>query len=160
MALFDNLGKKIGDLATTTAKKSGEMIEVTKINLNINTEEDSIKKLYSEIGNYCYELFQQGPFQDGRINDLCSQIKTHKDKIQELKEKIYSVKGIVICKNCGAEIDNNTPFCSKCGSKIVVNEPPAEATETVEDDSIECPTCKAKVSGGSAFCSGCGTKVR
>jgi len=37
MAFFENLGKKVGEAAQAAAKKSGELVEVTKLNVNINS---------------------------------------------------------------------------------------------------------------------------
>ena len=159
MAIMGNLGKKLGDFASSTAKKSGEMIEITKLNMSINSEEDGIKKTCIEIGNYCFGLFEQGPFQDERLNDFCAQIKARKEKIEQLKEKINEVKGISICPNCGAEVQKGTQFCGSCGNKMAVPEP--EATEPAADpNAVICPACKATVTGGAAFCSSCGAKVK
>jgi uncharacterized coiled-coil DUF342 family protein len=92
MPVFDNLGKKIGNIAQSAAKKSGEMVEITKMNLSINKEEDSIKKLYAEIGEYCYERVENGAQFDDEIVSLCQQINSHKNNISSLKEKINEIK--------------------------------------------------------------------
>lgn len=92
MAMFDNLGKKIGVVAQSAAKKSGEVVEVTKLNLNINSEEESIKKLYIELGKYCFDKFESSTEDDGTVLDICNKIKTHKENIDNLNQKITEIK--------------------------------------------------------------------
>ncbi|HBQ64130.1 MAG TPA: hypothetical protein DD727_04245 [Clostridiales bacterium] len=151
MAFLDNLGKKIGDIAQTTAKKSSEMIEVTKLNMAINSAEDSIKKIYVSIGEYTYKQFEDNALQDPYLLDLSNQIKAQKDKIAEIRQKINEVKNISICSSCGAEVDANSAFCAKCGNRM-------EVKQTAASEGPVCPNCKAQVAPGAAFCNSCGAK--
>ena len=156
MALFDNLGKKVGNLAQATAKKSGEVIEVTKLNMNINSEEDGIKKAFLEMGGICYKLFEENALQQEQLIPLCTQVQVRKAKIVELRQRINTARGIKICPNCGAEIELTTPFCSKCGSK---QETATQGTASPESEGPVCPACNAKLTPGTAFCSSCGAKI-
>ena len=76
--MFENLSKKIGDFAQNAAKKSGEfaqtaakksseVVEITKLNMSITGEENSIEKLYVEIGKLYYSSNQAGTELDGSI---------------------------------------------------------------------------------------------
>ena len=49
------------------------------------------------------------------------------------------------CPNCGAQIDDNSLFCTECGKQI--------------PQGNVCPHCGASVSDGDAFCQSCGNKV-
>ncbi|WZL71374.1 hypothetical protein QBE51_08565 [Defluviitalea saccharophila] len=90
--MFDNLSKKIGAAAQSAAKKSGEVVEITKLNLNINAEEESIKKLYIELGKYCFDKYNSNTEGDETILELCTKIKTHKENIDTLNQKISEIK--------------------------------------------------------------------
>ena len=101
--MFENLSKKIGDFAQnaakksgefaqTAAKKSGEVVEITKLNMSITSEENSIEKLYIEVGKLCYSSTQAGTELDGSISEICQKIKGHKDAIAEIKDKINAIK--------------------------------------------------------------------
>ena len=87
-----NAAKKSGEFAQTAAKKSGEMVEVTKLNMSMTSEENSIEKLYTELGELCYSSIQAGTELDGSISEVCQKIKAHKDAIAEIKGKIKSIK--------------------------------------------------------------------
>lgn len=86
MSFFDDLSKKVGDVASTAAKKSGELVETTKINMSISKEEESITKIYTEIGKKYFEANSDSA--DSEYAGLFDTIKKHQDTINELKEKI------------------------------------------------------------------------
>ena len=43
MSFFDELGQKVSKAAQVAAEKSGEIVEITKINANISSEESKVK---------------------------------------------------------------------------------------------------------------------
>jgi hypothetical protein len=92
MAFFDNLSKKVGDVAQTAAKKSGELIEVNKLNSNIGNEEDNIKNLYNEIGKLVFQRYLQDMLDNEEYRAMCETIKGHEDNITALKAKIEDIK--------------------------------------------------------------------
>lgn len=133
MALFNNLGRKIEGIAQNAAKKSGEMVELKKINTNINIEEESIKNLYGEIGKYCFEKFGNCTESDETIRELCQKIKIHQENIRFYKERINTIKNIVVCPVCDNKMEIDSVFCNKCGAKIEAKEIKAKE----EDNSLE-----------------------
>ncbi len=155
MAFLENLGKKVGEAAHSASKKSGELVEVSKINLSIRAEEDKINKKYLEIGKRAYELYISDPQSIPAFHGDCEAIQTHLDSIITLKEKIMEVKNIKLCVGCGEELDKEVMFCSKCGTKQKTIQ--QEVSQSAEG--ITCSGCGALVTKGSAFCQGCGTKV-
>jgi small-conductance mechanosensitive channel len=101
--MLENFGKKLGDLAQTAAKKSGEIaqtaakksgevVETTKLNMSINGEEESIRKLYAEIGKLYFESVNNNTPIDSVAEELCDKIKEHQENIDEYKEKIKLIK--------------------------------------------------------------------
>lgn len=159
MAFFENLGKKVGEAAQAAAKKSGELVEVTKLNVNINSEEDKIQKLYSQIGKAIYEKYCATGAADGGIKDICESIKVHEQNIRALREKIAEVKGTKQCVGCGAEMEKAQIFCSKCGAKNDAAAAPATAAPAQQPVPVTCPACGTALAAGSAFCTNCGAKV-
>lgn len=57
------------------------------------------------------------------------------------------------CPNCHAELPDSAKFCTKCGTKIVVQTAaPAAAEQKV------CANCGAVLKAGAKFCNKCGTR--
>lgn len=58
---FSDLGKKLGDAAVATVSRQNELVEVTKLNAQIASEEKQINKLYAEIGKIVFEHDKEDP---------------------------------------------------------------------------------------------------
>ena len=75
--------------------------------------------------------------------ELFDKVSEKKASIEALKEHVRKIKGVLLCQNCGAEVDAENDYCGKCGTKIEKPEPveeaPAEETEEVIDheDTVE-----------------------
>ena len=154
MAFFEKLGEKISSTSKDVAKKTKDLADITRINMQISGEEDNIKDLYNQIGKKYYELY---PNSNGaEFETLCNSVTESLAKIDTYKEQIQSIKGVKKCSNCGAEIDDNSVFCGICGNK----------TETIEEKPEEtpvspvCPGCQSLVTEDMAFCAGCGKKLK
>ena len=132
MSVFDNFTKKVTDTAKAAAKKSSELVEVTKLNMSIGTEEDKIQKVYADVGKMVYASFARGE----EINDAykvdCEKIRSYTDTINKMKQKILELKNTKSCPGCGEELDVSIAFCSKCGAKQEVEQPAAD--EPVAED--------------------------
>jgi len=161
MAFLENLGKKVGEAAQAAAKKSGELVEVTKLNVNINSEEDKIQKLYAQIGKSVYEKYCQSGAVEDYIKEACETIAVHEQNIKSLREKIAEVKGTKTCISCGADMERTQIFCSKCGARNDIPQSPVqpEAPEAQAAANLTCPSCGSTLAAGSAFCTNCGTRL-
>ncbi len=157
MAFLENLGKKVGEAAQAAAKKSGELVEITKLNVNIGSEEDKIQKLYTQIGKSVYEKYSVSGDADENVVENCETIKVHEHNIKTLREKILEVKNVKTCTHCGAEMEKTQVFCSKCGTKNEVTAAPQY--EEAYTPATVCTACGAPLAEGAVYCTGCGTKV-
>lgn len=155
MAFFENLGKNIAGAAQAAAKKSSEIVGVTKLNMNINSEEDKIKVLTAEIGKIVLEKCKAGETFDPELAEKCTAISEIEETIKTLRGKIHEVKNIRVCENCGAELERTITFCPKCGAKQPEIVPPAAEAPK----GIPCPGCGAILPEGTKFCQNCGSKV-
>ena len=159
MAFLENLGKKVGEAAQAAAKKSGELVETTKLNVNINSEEDKIQKIYTQIGKTLSEKYSATGVADDDVKESCEAVKVHEQNIKSLRDKIMEVKGSKLCINCGTEMDKAQVFCSKCGAKNDLPAPEAAAEAPQAEATLTCPACGSVLQPGSVFCTNCGAKV-
>lgn len=161
MAFLENLGRKVGEAAQMAAKKSGELVEITKLNVSINSEEDKIQKLYAQVGKAVYDKYCQSGAAEDYIKEVCESIKVHEQNIRALREKIVEVKGSKTCIGCGAEMERTQVFCSKCGTRNDMQQAPAQQAEPEAQTApnLTCPSCGANLAAGSAFCTNCGTRL-
>lgn len=160
MAFLENLGKRVGEAAQAAAKKSGELVETTKLSVNINSEEDKIQKLYTQIGKILHEKYTAGGAVPEETIESFEAIKIHEQNIKALRDKVVELKGMKLCVSCGAEIEKNQLFCSKCGARNEIPaQPVAAQAEAATATTISCPACGSVLQQGAAFCTNCGTKI-
>lgn len=111
MAFLDDLKKATKNIA----QKTGDMVEISKLNLSISQEKDKINKIYTEIGQAVYEQYKAG--NDVGFGDKCAVIVEHQKAIEELQQKILELKNAKKCYSCGAEVSVDVAFCPQCGAK-------------------------------------------
>ena len=117
MSVLDNLTKRVSDTARAAAKKSGSVVELTRLNMNIGTEEEKIKKLYSEMGKLLYDDYLEGGQMNDELVQHCEKIDAIHGIIEEMKAKILEIRNVKACVECGNELELEMAFCFKCGKK-------------------------------------------
>lgn len=131
MSVLDNITRKVTDTAKAAAKKSGSVVEVTKLNMSINTEEDKIRKIYTEIGKQLYSDYSEGKIVGERLLEYCTKIDEVINSIEEMREKILELRNVKACPNCGMELDMDMVYCYKCGRK---QDEPEKAEKSDEEE--------------------------
>ena len=132
MALFD----KINELAKTAGEKTGNAIEITKLNARIGKEREHISEAKRQIGEIYYAKVAEG-------YELLPDAAIFADRIKEAENAIEEAR---------AEIER-----IRSGENIAQEEP--EAEEEPEAASVKfCPGCGSKCEAAAAFCSVCGNK--
>lgn len=161
MPFMDDLSKfakTIGDSATNAAKKSAEMIEIGKLNLSIQSEENKIKEIKAEIGQIILKKFEEGSDVDPEVLEACAQIIGIKNNIAETQKKILKLKNVPLCLNCGSPVTPNSAFCTKCGARLQsqpVN-PVSQAVDVTSQPKKICPACNTELPPDTLYCTNCG----
>jgi len=118
MEIIDNMRKKVRDATLSALKASSDLIEISKINMAINSEEQKIKSLMFEMGREVYESYKQGEAVDAELAEMCEEIARAEMDIEDMKLKILEIKNLKRCSGCSAEIDEDYAYCPKCGKKV------------------------------------------
>lgn len=133
MSFFDDLGKKISQVAQTAVQKTKEMADVAKLNSSISDEEKRINDNYLQIGKLYVSLHDAEHEAD--FDAFIAAIHESEGKIKGYQQQIKDIKGIVKCEKCGAEVSKDAAFCSSCGAPIPKEEPAAES-QTIEESPV------------------------
>ena len=128
--------KKLGETITETGKTVGEKTKqvgnVAKLNAKIISSEHSISDNYTILGKYYYDTYKNNP--DEEIAETVNSITASIDAIDEMKNQILAIKGLVKCQSCGAGCPFEDDFCGKCGAKLEKPEPPVEEEEEIAEE--------------------------
>ncbi|WP_125154911.1 hypothetical protein [Clostridium rectalis] len=99
MALKDNItvgisriAKTVGDGAATVAKKSGEIVEVSKLNIRISSNKNRMESLYKDIGELVFKKYENGEIIDKDLEDNCKEISVLNEENSKLEEKVSIIK--------------------------------------------------------------------
>ena len=122
MSRFDEFVDEFVFMAKSAAgvasKKTGEVVEISKLKYQIKQAEWDIEKAYAKLGAIVYESKRSTEdFADaillatGEIDDLNL-------KIDALEEKLRSFKKAQKCGKCGKENDTNATYCAYCGTVL------------------------------------------
>lgn len=130
MAFFSDLKKGITVTGQTVAQKTKEIGETVQVKSQINTEKETITRLYAAIGKQIFEAANEES--EKKFFTEFASIRKAMNKIEELEATLTGMDGCIFCSECGARIEKNSKFCSKCGkpvdqNKIKVGEAVADA---------------------------------
>ncbi len=146
MAFFDDLSKKLTEVGQSAAQKTRDMSDMSRIKGAISDEEKKINNLIFQIG----QTYVSVHYSDygSEFEALMGAFIESQAKLEEYKNQLNDIKGIVRCDKCGAEVPSTSGFCSVCGNQVVR-----------KDVAFRCSGCNAPLSPGMSFCTNCGTPV-
>ena len=130
MGIFEKVGETISVTGKDVATKAKYAGDISKLKQQIIYEEEKITDYYTELGKKYYS--DNNSNQNDKYAQLCKEIETGTARIERIKQHIYSMKGVKVCKNCGAVVNDNFLFCGVCGTKL----PEAAEPHVEESNSI------------------------
>ena len=146
MAFFDELGKVISDKSKEAANRVKDITGVLQLKSKLSAEKDKINKAYITLGKAYYDR-HEGEL-EGKFADEFHTIQAGLVKIASLEDEIAELEGTRVCAECGAKVEKNAAFCSRCGAPMDsttsadVHEPeePEHAWLRKRSDSLFYPT--------------------
>ena len=82
-------------MAQTAAKKSSDLIEITKLNIKIKESESDIRRNLVEIGKIVLEKYENESEIPDEFKEFINIIRVKKEVIEDLKSKIDYIKNNV-----------------------------------------------------------------
>ena len=87
-----NFMDRVGGMAKKAADKTGDMVEIGKLNAKISSQQQSISSLKERIGGILYERFQHGEQLPEEVDELCQQIEEVQKSIVSMQKEIQEIK--------------------------------------------------------------------
>lgn len=154
MAFFEQVGKRISDVGEGVVHQTKRLTDIAHLNSAISEKENQIFQLYTAIGRCYYEKHRDDETAE-EIEKL-REIQKLREEIEQQKEEVKKLKGVVKCPNCGTDVHCDAVFCNMCGTKLVQTEKSIEVDVPKEN---ACPNCHMPIEEGNLFCRHCGTKL-
>lgn len=89
---FEKFGKIIGGIASTTAKKAGEQVQIAKLGIDRAGIERQIEGVYAAMGRYCYSKVKTGENMPEELVEYCRDIDVLVQQIADLDLEISQHK--------------------------------------------------------------------
>ncbi|MBR7163734.1 MAG: hypothetical protein IKD21_02035 [Clostridia bacterium] len=121
--------KFISDLKQTVngaVKKSGELIELTKIKMAAADTKNSIQDKFTKLGELTYLAAKGEDMPAADIETIVTEIDELKQTLTEQEAKAAELGGKKICPHCDKALNAEFSFCPACGN-------PMEDIETFVD---------------------------
>ncbi len=128
MEFFENLKEKLSAAADYTVRKTTEITEVTKLHLELKSQNGKLNTLFADLGKLTYCSEKNGTDNAEKIAKTVERIDAQKDKIAELQAQLAKSQGKVVCPACEAQCGSASAFCPVCGAKLPKTEAAAPAT--------------------------------
>ena len=127
---------EIKNTADKVIKKSGELVELSKVKFQIANTKSEIGANFKELGELVYHAQKSEAQPDTQIIEgTITKIDELYAKLEALMAENSSLKNEKICPSCEKSNPKGAQFCLGCGYKFVA--PDAEENETAEDVNLE-----------------------
>lgn len=90
MDMFEKLGATVKQKGKEAAEKAREVAGIAQLKLQINTQEDIMKKYYLEIGKLYFELY--GDMDEEQFKEACEGIREAKKEAEALRAQLDMMK--------------------------------------------------------------------
>ena len=91
---FEQLGKKISDVAEDFGKKTEDTLEVQRIKSQIRSLDRADERDYIEIGKKIYQKFKAGEVADLECISLCESIEKREEEAAQCQEEIRKIQEV------------------------------------------------------------------
>lgn len=126
MAL-EKLGKVLGSIANTTAKKATEQVQITKLGIDRASIERQIEGVYAAMGRFCYSRCKAGDALSEELREYCRDVDLLVEQIAALDDEIAQRKA----ERDAADYSAATEFAAEI---LPRRDDPAEASYTVAEE--------------------------
>lgn len=130
---MEKILSEIKNTADKVVKKSGELVELSKIKLGIAGVKSEIGTNYKMLGELVYRMQKDDETDTEKINEVIAKIDELYERLDELNDVCAALKNEKVCSNCGKRNPLDQPFCGGCGQKFPDYEEPAQEGEVIDD---------------------------
>ncbi len=144
MGFFDKLSDTLWNTGKDVTQKAKDLTDSAKLSMEIRSNEDMVRHLYTEIGRQYYEEHKNekaSPYEE------MDQIKELLEAIDNMKKELLVRKGAKVCPRCGKQVQLQDVYCKCCGAKIEDDEPVVDAVvkEAPDAEPVEAADTEAEV---------------
>lgn len=134
MSIWEDAVLGAKSVTAAVSEKAGKMVDVGRLRLSAAELSRNIAERYEALGKAVYDAKKAGGEVDGLIAAGVNGIDTLYARLDDVNMKIARLREKKYCVHCGATVEENAFFCSRCGSRIEneQEQPVADAASEAE----------------------------
>ncbi len=111
--------KELGGLAKEATRKSGELIEVTKLKFELSKLEKEMENNLAGLGALVFQKYRGAADVDDEIDRLCQSTARLEEEIKVVSQQIEKLQPkSLTCPECKVDLPAGGKFCSYCGTRV------------------------------------------
>ena len=114
---MDKLFSDLKNTAKTAAKKSGDLLEISKLKLAVMETRSRIDDAFQKLGKLVYDSAKNSDVEFD-AESVISEIDELFNTLDEKQEQYAALKNEKKCNVCGEMNALKAVFCSNCGEKF------------------------------------------
>lgn len=118
MAVFEDVLSRAKSIAKTAGRKTEDLVELTKVHIQIGDLRREIAALYEGLGRLVYDARHTDEPVDELIDACVEELEEQQAALARLEERVMQNKNVVRCEACGAFNAHDAAFCNQCGKKL------------------------------------------
>lgn len=117
---IDELFDKAKNAVNIAAKKTNDVVELSKLKLDSVKLNNEINSMYEKLGRSVYNMRHDDLVNENVMRNLCEEIDELLEKLAGITDQIAEKKNVTVCEVCGTENVRDNCYCCKCGTKLHV----------------------------------------
>ena len=118
MTTMEEVLCKARDLADAAGKKTGDLVNLTKLKFEAAEVSRTISMKMEKIGRVMYESHTTGEECGETLETLFAEIAELEGKADALADKMDDLRRTKTCLSCGKNNRSDAAFCQNCGEKL------------------------------------------
>jgi ribosomal protein L40E len=118
MGVFEDVVSKAKSAADYAGKKTGEIVEISKLRFVAADLQSRINKEYQELGILVFNAEKDGEDCKSDIVEKSAIIEDLYLQLTKTNEKIAELRRMKKCDVCGYANPEDANYCLKCGAKL------------------------------------------
>ncbi len=118
MTTVEEVILKAKDLADAAGKKTGDLVQLTKLKLEAAETEKAISLQLEKIGRLVYAAHKSGESVEEELAAPYAELEQLEQKAEEIADKMDVLRCTRHCTACGQNNAAGAVYCQNCGEKL------------------------------------------